>query len=70
MSKMSYMEIATAFQSASKHCLEKSGSYSTISGTYESLLAGIVADLPIHKQQEVMRALGTTRSFLEKVYPA
>lgn len=68
MTKMTYLEIGTMLQEASKNCLARSGSYSVISGTYESLLAGIVADLPLHKQLEVKRALETTASYIDNVY--
>ena len=68
--KLTYIEIGTMLQEASKNCLAKTGSYSVISGTYESLLAGIVADLPAHKQQELKRALDTTASFIDKAYSA
>lgn len=68
MSKMSYIEVATAIREASKHCLEKSGSYATISGVYESVLADLIADLPSHKQVEFLKSLKTTRSYIDSVY--
>ena len=68
MSKMSYSEVRTALAHASNHCLQTTGSYATITGTLESLLADIVADLPKHKQQEVVRALATTCSYIDLAY--
>lgn len=66
--KMTYLEIGMMLQQASNNCLQKTGSYGTITGTYESLLADIVANLPLHKQEEVKRALNTTASYIEHVY--
>jgi hypothetical protein len=40
--------------------------YSYVTGTYESIIAGLVADLPKHKQAEVMRSLRQARERMEK----
>ena len=68
MAKMTYTETALLFREASNHCLEKSGTYSAITGAYESILADIVADLPAHKQAEIKRNLESTRSYIDTVY--
>lgn len=68
MSKMTYIEVRNALAHASNHCLQVTGSYGTITGTFESILADIVADLPKHKQQEIVRALATTCSYIDLTY--
>lgn len=66
MAKVTYLEIAAELRETSKVCLENKGSYSYVTGTYESIIAGIVADLPKHKQAEVMRSLKLTRDRLQE----
>ena len=68
MAKMSYTEIATFLREASTHCLERSGSFATITGTYEYMLADLVANMPAHKQNEFVRNMSTTRSYINAVY--
>lgn len=64
MTKVTYTEIALELRETSKICMETKGSYSYVCGTYESIIADIVADLPKHKQAEVMRLLAKTRERL------
>ncbi len=66
--KMSYTEVALMLREASNHCLEKSGTYSSVCGVYESILSDLVADLPASRQADVQRSLATTRSYIEHVY--
>lgn len=61
MTKVTYSEIANELRETSKVCMESNGSYSYVTGTYESILADIVADLPNHKQAEVLRMLKFAR---------
>lgn len=68
MPKMTYSEVGSMLLEASRGCLTKTGSYATITGTYESIITGLVADLPSHKQLEVKRALETTARYIEQVY--
>lgn len=68
MSKKTYIEVATFLREASNHCLEKSGTFASITGAYESILADLVADLPLHRQNEVLKTLNSTRSYIESVY--
>jgi hypothetical protein len=65
MTKVTYSEIANELRETSKVCMETKGSYSYATGAYESILAGIVVDLPKHKQAEVMRTLKMVREHLE-----
>jgi hypothetical protein len=64
MTKVTYTEIALELRETSKVCMETKGSYSYVCGTYESIIADVVADLPKHKQAEVMRLLAKTRERL------
>lgn len=59
--KLTYSEIATELRETSKVSMETKGSYSYATGTYESIIAGLVADLPKHKQLEVVRSLQSAR---------
>ena len=61
MTKVTYSEVANELRETSKVCMEVKGSYSYVTGVYESILAGLVADLPKHKQAEVMRTLRLVR---------
>jgi hypothetical protein len=61
MTKATYSEIANELRETSKVCMEVKGSYSYATGVYESILAGLVADLPKHKQAEVLRTLRLLR---------
>lgn len=61
MTKVTYSEVANELRETSKVCLETKGSYAYATGVYESILAGLVADLPKHKQAEVMRTLRLVR---------
>jgi hypothetical protein len=61
MTKVTYSEIANELRETSKVCMEVKGSYSYATGVYESIIAGLVADLPKHKQAEVMRTLRLVR---------
>ena len=61
MTKVTYSEVANELRETSKVCMEVKGSYAYATGVYESILAGLVADLPKHKQAEVMRTLRLVR---------
>lgn len=61
---MTYTEIALELRETSKVCLETKGSYSYVCGTYESIIADVVADLPKYKQAEVIRTLARARENL------
>jgi hypothetical protein len=66
MNKVSYIEVANALRDTSKICLEAKGSYGYATGLYESILADLVADLPKHKQAEVMRLLKMSQDGLKE----
>ena len=57
MSKATYSEISAVAKEFSKVTRDEFDSYAFACGAYESMLAGIVADLPKHKQAEVLRHL-------------
>lgn len=61
MTKVTYSEVANELRETSKVSMEKKGSYAYATGVYESIIAGLVADLPKHKQAEVMRTLRLVR---------
>ena len=65
MSKVTYSEITNELRITSQLCMDTYATYSYVTGTYESILAGLVADLPKHKQAEVMRSLRNARERLE-----
>lgn len=66
MSKLTYLEIANELRETSKVSMETMGSYSYATGTYESIIAGLVADLPKHKQLEVIRGLESARKSMKE----
>jgi hypothetical protein len=66
MAKFTYVEIANELRDTSKISLETKGSYSYVTGLYESILAGLVADLPQHRQAEVMRSLRLAQSRMQE----
>jgi hypothetical protein len=61
MTKATYSDIANELRETSKVCMEVKGSYAYATGVYESIIADIVADLPKHKQAEVLRTLRLVR---------
>ena len=66
MTKLTYIEIANELRDTSKVCMETMGSYAYATGTYESLIASLVADLPKHKQLEVVRSLESARKSMKE----
>jgi hypothetical protein len=66
MTKVSYMEVATAMRELSNLSMEKRGGFGYATGVYESLLAALVVDLPKHKQAEVMRVIKETTESLKE----
>lgn len=64
--KVTYTEIANSLRETSKVSMETKGSYAYATGMYESIIAGLVADAPKHKQQEVMRTLAMGREQMLK----
>lgn len=66
MNQLKYSDIAAELRETSKVCLNTMGSYAYATGTYESILANLVADLPKHKQVEVMRILKSTQKSLKE----
>jgi len=66
MSKLKYSDIALELRETSKLSMEVKGSYSYATGAYESIIADIVADLPEHKQREVVRNLESVRNALKE----
>jgi hypothetical protein len=57
MTKATYSEISAVAKEFSKVTRLHYDSYAYACGAYESILASIVADLPKHKQAEVLRNL-------------
>jgi|694.fasta_scaffold65066_2 hypothetical protein len=66
MSKVTYSDVAAELRVTSQLCMDTYATYSYVTGTYESIIAGLVADLPKHKQAEVMRSLRQARERMEK----
>ncbi len=66
MSKVTYSEAVTLLRETSQVCMDTYSTYSYVCGTYESLLAGLVADLPKHKQVEVMKSLLAAQERMQK----
>ena len=65
--KKSYMDIAKALGEVSRYCLDKTGSYSNVTGAYEYMLADMVADLSLAKQEEFLRRLARTKSHIDTI---
>ena len=53
--KVPYCDISAKLGDLSSASKKVYGSYSHIAGYYESTLVGLIADLPAHKQNEMMR---------------
>lgn len=66
MAKLTYMDIANELRETSKVSMDMRGSYSYATGVYESIIASLVADLPKHKQLEVVRGLESARKSLKE----
>lgn len=66
MTKLTYTDIANELRDTSKVCMETMGSYAYATGTYESIIANLVADLPKHKQLEVVRVLESARKSMKE----
>lgn len=64
MKKKTYMEIARELAETSRLCLDVTGSYSNVTGAYEYILADILADLPLARQEDVLRSLVRTRAHI------
>jgi len=66
MAKVTYTEVSDSLRATSQVSMETKGSYAYATGMYESIIAGLVADLPKHKQLEVMRTLAWAREQMQK----
>lgn len=66
MAKVTYSEAASVLRDTSKICMDTYATYSYVCGTYESILAGVIADLPKHKQAEVMNSLRAAQERMQK----
>jgi hypothetical protein len=66
MAKFTYVEFANELRDTSKIALQTKGSYSYVTGLYESILADLAADLPKHKQAEVMRSLRLAQTRMQE----
>ena len=66
MNKLTYLDIANELRETSKVCMDTMGSYAYATGTYESIIASLVADLPKHKQLEVVRGLESARKAMKE----
>ena len=66
MAKVTFGEVSSVLRETSNSCYDLFGNYSYITGTYESILARLVADLPKHKQAEVMRSLRSAQERMQK----
>lgn len=66
MAKVTYTEVSDSLRETSQVSMETKGSYAYATGMYESIIAGLVADLPKYKQQEVMRTLAWAREQMKK----
>ena len=67
MSKLTYAEINEHLRETSKMSKDVFDSYAYVTGLYESMLGGLVADLPKHKQLEVLRTLQSARDSMKKM---
>lgn len=65
VTKLTYCEIAAALRETSQVSMETKGSYAYATGVYESMIASLVADLPKHKQLEVIRGLESARKSMK-----
>jgi hypothetical protein len=66
MSKLTYSDVAAELRETSQVSMQTKGSYSYATRYYESIIAGWVADLPKHKQLEVIRSLQSARANMQK----
>ena len=66
MTKLTYSDVASELRETSQVSMQTKGSYSYATGYYESIIAGLVADLPKHKQMEVIRSLQSAREHMQK----
>lgn len=64
--KVPYCDISAKLGDLSAASKKVYGNYSHIAGYYESTLVGLIADLPAHKQQEMMRVFQDRIQQLEK----
>jgi hypothetical protein len=55
--KLQFSEVSKQLNAFSEASYKKYGSYSYASGYFESSLAQVLADLPAHKQAEVLRCM-------------
>ena len=53
--KVSYSEVSNKLMELSSESFKVHKNYSHVAGYYESTLVGLIADLPAHKQNEMMR---------------
>lgn len=53
--KVTYSEISAKLMDLSSASFKVHKNYSHVAGYYESTLVGLIADLPAHKQNEMMR---------------
>ena len=53
--KVTYSEISDKLMNLSSESYKVHKNFAHIAGYYESTLVGLIADLPAHKQQEMMR---------------
>jgi hypothetical protein len=66
MAKVTYSEIAEDLKQTSALSYETKGTYAYATGMYESIIAGLVAELPERKQREVLRTLQYGRDSMLK----
>jgi hypothetical protein len=57
MNKQTYSDIAASLNDFANMSYEDKGSFSYACGTFQSMLSGLVAELPKHKQAEFMKTL-------------
>lgn len=65
VAKLTYCDIAAELRETSQVSMETKGSYAYATGVYESMIANLVADLPRHKQLEVIRGLESARKSMQ-----
>jgi hypothetical protein len=57
MNKLTYSEIAASLNDFANLSYKDKGSFSYACGTFQSMLASLVADLPKHKQMEFVQTM-------------
>ena len=63
MAKLKYSDIIDEIRATTDFLRDKADTYASPCGVYESMLATLAADLPVHGQKELLQTLRAIRSF-------